>query len=128
MKNIRRKMVCMSLALVMLINVSAVASAEELQTVVSNEQTLANSAYACNHAMWTWACRKNYIGTEKANHFYGFFQTCHSTVKTSTVRNYCYQCGANLPQFDTNERHQCRQIHNECGKGIEDICTIIGQY
>lgn len=128
MKKIRRKMICMTLLLTMLLSFSVVASAEKLQTATANEQTSVTSAYACNHAMWTWECRKNYIGTEYENHYYGWFKTCHSTVKTSTVRNFCYQCGANLPQFDTNERHQCRQYHNECGRGVEDICTIIGQY
>ena len=103
---------------------------EPAESVSSGQDDAAVTA-GCTHPQWTWECRKNFIGTENnVTHKYGLFwsKTCTTTVKLSTVRNFCYICKANLPQFDTSEQHECRQIHKDCGKGTEDICMIIGQY
>lgn len=105
----------------------SVADIVEPMEIVQDE---ASVAAACTHPQWTWACRKNYIETRtNQKHKYGlFFATCTSTVKYSTVRNFCYICKANMTWYDTNDTHDCLQIHQDCGKGTEDICTIIGQY
>ena len=72
----------------------------------------------------------NPIEIGSTTHRYGLFwsETCSTTVKGSTVKNFCYYCKGDLREYDTNERHDCKQIHWNCGKGTEDICTIIGQY
>lgn len=144
-KNVRRKFVCVAMAMVMLFGFSVNVYAEEPKTVNPAEvvasggelqteeimQKEATTAAACTHPQWTWECRRNYIGTKtNVKHKYGFLwaNTCTSTVKLSTVRNFCYICKASMYWYDTNEQHECRQIHQDCGKGTEDICTIIGQY
>lgn len=140
----KKRLICTTLAMVMLLGFSINVYAEDLETVNLTEEICESEitgsmeivedlevAAACTHPQWTWECRKNYIGTKtNVTHQYGLFwaNTCTTTVKLSTVRNFCYICKANMTWYDTNEQHECRQIHQNCGKGTEDICTIIGQY
>lgn len=122
MMRVKRSAVLLALsAIVMMMQLSVVpVRAEELPTVESNA--------VCQHVYQSWECRKQRLNPISVSHKYGLFwtSTCNTTVYHSTVRHFCAFCKADMPWLDTNEQHECVQVHHDCGDGTVSICTIIG--
>ena len=97
-------------------------------TALASDQTVSGSNAVCQHIYQTWECTNQRLNPVGVSHGYGLFwaSTCNTTVYHSKVRHFCPNCKASMPWLDTNDQHECVQVHQNCGKGTQKICTIIG--